>query len=416
MKPIKVMRYNGSFRHKAQRKKQILKTSLAVALSLAVVCVAFFAVYAVSRSVSEKQSDAGSKGELRDDATIDMTMSAGEACVLTLPEGVDILDVKFSSTDPKIARVDPAGTVNGLSEGTATITATDGEFSAACKFRIEVAKDEQPSEITTAYTANQDILNENIKKSKNSLYHLVVNRRTNTVTAYTYSEDGNYDVPVRAMVCSCGMGGADITPVGEFRTASMRRWATLFGDATHEFLYGQFVTEFNGDILFHSVPYEAESKDTLEIAEFNKLGTNASQGCVRLAVADSYWIYKNCPLNTPVIVIDADGSADPLGTPPAVRQNYRDGWDPTDPDAGNPLKGKLPRILGVKEPVTLARGEKFDPMEGVVAKDLCANVITERVNVMGQVLTDKPGTYYITYSVKDDFHLSRRWTRTVVVK
>lgn len=413
---MKVLRYNGSYRYKAQRRKQILKTTLAIALSLAVVCAAFFAVYAVSRSVAEKQSDAGLVSELKDDATTAMTMPQGEVCMLTLPEGVDVLDVQFTSSNAKIARVDPAGKVDGLNEGTATITATDGEFSAACEFRIEAAKKEQPAEITTAYITNQDILNENIGKSKNNLYHLVVNRRTNTVTAYTYSEDGSYDVPVRAMVCSCGTGGADITPVGEFRTASMRRWATLYGDAEHEFLYGQYVTEFNGDILFHSVPYEAESKDTLETAEFNKLGTNASQGCVRLAASDSYWIYKNCPLNTPVSVIDADGSADPLGTPPAVKQNYRDGWDPTDPDGGNPLKGKLPRILGVKEPVTLERGAVFDPMEGVVAKDLCANVITDRVNVTGQVLTQKPGTYYITYSVTDDFHLSRTWTRTVVVK
>ncbi|MFR5209625.1 MAG: L,D-transpeptidase family protein [Clostridia bacterium] len=28
---------------------------------------------------------------------------------------------------------------------------------------------------------------------------------------------------------------------------------------------------------------------------FNKLGEQASQGCVRLAVSDAKWVYDNCP-------------------------------------------------------------------------------------------------------------------------
>lgn len=411
------MRYNGSFRYKEQRKKQISKAVLAVILSLVVIAAAFFSVYAFSRSVSEKQSENNTLTEkLSADATTEMTMKHGAVCMLTLPEDVDIREVAFTSSDEKIVRVDSAGRVDGIKEGTATVTATDGDFSAACLFTIEAAeKTKAPSEITTAYLANLDTLYANIEKSRDNLYHLTVNRRTNTVTVYTYNEKGEYNVPVRAMVCSCGEGGANITPVGEFRTASMREWATLYGDDTHEFLYGQYVTEFNGEILFHSVPYELKDKQALETWEFNKLGTNASQGCVRLAAADSYWIYKNCPLNTPVSVIDADSSADPLGTPPAVTQNMNNGWDPTDPDKNNPFRDKLPRILNIED-VTLRLGEKFDPMDGVESKDICGNIITDRVTISGKVLTDKPGTYYLTYNVTDDFHLTRSANRTVVVK
>ena len=55
-------------------------------------------------------------------------------------------------------------------------------------------------------------------------------------------------------------------------------------------------------------------------------------------------------------------------------------------------------------------------MKGVVAKDICGNVITDRIEITGQVLTDKPGIYYLTYSVTDDFHLTRSVIRKVVVK
>lgn len=413
MKPLKIIHSDGAPDLGAPKNKQTAKIILALFLSLVVIVAAFFAVYAVSRALGG--ADDKNSTELKAGATTEMTISVNEACLLTLPENVDILDVTFSSSDEKIARVDPSGKVDGLKEGEAKITAESEFFSAACVFTVKKADDAKIAEVTTAYTANEDKLQANIKKSKDHLYCLVVNRRTDTVTVYTYDDEGKYTVPVRAMVCSCGAGGENETPVGEYKTASTSEWASLYGDDEHEMLFGQYATEFQGAYLFHSVPYVSESKDALEPGEFNKLGTNASQGCVRLMVADCYWIYKNCSINTPVIVIDKDATADPLGTPPVVKKPANGGWDPTDPDPKNPYKNKLPSITKVDN-VTLKKGEKFNPMKGVVAKDICGNVINDKVEIIGEVLTDKPGIYYLTYTVTDDFHLTRTVIRTVVVK
>ncbi len=411
MKPLKVVHSDPAPETGAKKKSHTGKIILALFLSLVVIVAAFFAVYFVSRAMGEGQKN---DSNLRAGATTEMTIPAGGACLLTLPDDVDVLDVTFSSSDDKIARVDPSGKVDGLAEGKAKITAKAEGFEASCNFTVEKAA-EQPAEVTTAYTANADVLSKNIEKSKDNLYCLVVNRKTNTVTVYTYDDEGKYSVPVRAMVCSCGAGGENETPVGEYKTASTSEWASLYGDDDHETLFGQYATEFHGAYLFHSVPYEEEKKDALEPGEFNKLGTNASQGCVRLMVADCYWIYKNCAKNTPVFVIDEDASSDPLGTPPIVKKPANGGWDPTDPDPKNPYKGKLPSI-GKAEDVTLKKGEKFDPMKGIIAKDICGNIINDEVEVIGKVLTDKPGTYYLTYTVTDAFHLTRSVIRTVVVK
>lgn len=412
---MRILRYGGASPHDAQRKKQILIGVLAVFLSLVVIVAAFFAVYAFTRGLAGGDKEPKSTVALQPDATAEMTIAGGDICTLTLPESVDVLDVTFTSSDPKIARVDPSGRVDGISPGTATITAVSDAFSAACKFIVDKAREKtRPAEVTTAYYANVERLNENIEKGGN-VYRLIVNRRTDTVTAYTYDDDGNYTLPVRAMVCSCGADGASATPVGDYSIGSKRSWAMLYGDASHPYLYGQYVTEFYGDFLFHSIPYEKRNKATMENEEFNKLGTNASQGCVRLMTADARWIYDNCPENTQVSVIDADASSDPLGTPPAVRQNYNNSWDPTDPNVDNPYLGKLPRILNVED-VSVKKGEEFHPMKGVIARDICGNRITDRVTITGKALTDKPGTYYLTYSVTDDFHLTVAVTRTVVVK
>ena len=410
---MRIKRTGGSIHLPEMGKKQIVKLVLAVVLALVVIAASFFAVYWFSHRPGVRDN---STRALQNEGKTEVALSRGETCMLTLPENVDVRDVRFTSSDDSIVRVDDAGRADGLAEGEATVSAKSKDFSASCVFHIGKAQPKQTvTEVTTAVTANQDALEKNRESGTADLFNIVVNRRTNTVTVYTYDSDGNYTLPVRAMVCSCGAGGTNTTPVGDYKTLSQRDWATLYGDATHEFLYGQYVTEFYGEYLFHSVPYEAMSKDTLETEEFNKLGTNASQGCVRLMMADVYWIYTNCPLNTPVHVIDADSSADPLGTPPTVRQNIYNGWDPTDPDENNPFKGKLPRILGLSN-ITITEGDAFDPMEGVTAKDICGNLITDRMTIKGEVIADKPGTYYLTYSVTDDFRLSRSAVRTVIVE
>ncbi len=69
--------------------------------------------------------------------------------------------------------------------------------------------------------------------------------------------------------------------------------------------------------------------------EYNKLGQTASAGCVRLTVADTKWIYDNCPSGT-VVVIYSSPDPGPLGKPEAQQIPLDCGWDPTDPDPDNP--------------------------------------------------------------------------------
>ena len=54
------------------------------------------------------------------------------------------------------------------------------------------------------------------------------------------------------------------------------------------------------------MPYYSAEKDQLETEEFNKLGTPASLGCVRLQIEDCKWIYDECPSGSPVVIYDGD--------------------------------------------------------------------------------------------------------------
>lgn len=164
-----------------------------------------------------------------------------------------------------------------------------------------------------------------------SPYLIKVNRTQNLVTVYKKDSAGEYTKPYRAMVCSVGKSGN--TPCGTFATTDRYTWRLLEGN-----VYGQYATRITGHILFHSVPYYTKNKSDLESEEYNKLGSAASLGCIRLSVKDAKWIYDNCPKNTAVVIYDSE-LPEPLEKPKPLKidpGDSRRGWDPTDPDPKNP--------------------------------------------------------------------------------
>ncbi len=162
-------------------------------------------------------------------------------------------------------------------------------------------------------------------------YLIKVNRQQNIVTVYVKNAYGEYTIPYKAMVCSVGFD--DDTPTGTFQIYQRYKWLPLYGG-----VYGQYSVRFNGPILFHSVPYYTQDKGDLKYNEYNKLGNPASQGCVRLSVADAKWIYDNCANGTVVVVYDS-AAPEPLTPPAPIKIDVNSpnrGWDPTDPDSKNP--------------------------------------------------------------------------------
>lgn len=166
-------------------------------------------------------------------------------------------------------------------------------------------------------------------------YVVYVNRVLNCVTIKQQDEDGSL-TPVKAMVCSCGREES-ATPEGTFRTSDYYEWRRMVDDT-----FGRYAVRFHRKILFHSVPYIEDSPDTLKWEEYNRLGENASLGCVRLAAEDAKWIYDNCKPGTKVVVYSDTEEAGELGKPTAEKiepdSPYRL-WDPTDDSAENPWFG-----------------------------------------------------------------------------
>lgn len=213
----------------------------------------------------------------------------------------------------------------------------DGEKYSNIPYKIEIKNIIANNEETVSEEELEEAKLDEEEKTNEAPYYIKVNYGANVVTIYKKDANNEYTIPFKAMVCSTGKA----TPKsGVYKLPTTRYvWRRLFGD-----VYGQYATKIVGQILFHSVPYLSNQKDTLKYAEYDKLGTTASAGCIRLTVEDARWIYNNCAAGT-MVEFYSSSKPGPLGKPSSQKisqyTNLRN-WDPTDPDPNNPWRGGKP--------------------------------------------------------------------------
>ena len=159
------------------------------------------------------------------------------------------------------------------------------------------------------------------------------------------AKDGEW-TEERVMICSTGRS-KDLTPRGSFHLMRQYPYKKM-GQIEGENVYSQYASRITGSYLFHSVPIggkkrynQDNGKKQMYVEYYEKLGTPASGGCIRLRCIDAYWVYMNCAVGTPVTITDDSGPIPP--TPPKLiyEEPYMDakheyGWDPSDPDPENP--------------------------------------------------------------------------------
>lgn len=243
---------------------------------------------------------------------------------------------------------------------------------------------------------DQEVPKEELKKadvsgslSKKAKYFIRVNYKANVVTIYSKDKNGEYTVPYKAMICSCGT----YTPEsGVYKTSDRYRWGKLIHNC-----YGQYATRIVNKILFHSVPYNTnKANDSLQFEEYDKLGTSASAGCVRLSVEDSKWIYDNCEKGTQVEFY-ASADPGPLGKPTAekISDNLEcRNWDPTDPAKGNPwvlYRERIKREEAKKE----AEARQAEAMQDEAAQAEETEKVLQEINeedVRVEIRIEKPKT------------------------
>lgn len=186
--------------------------------------------------------------------------------------------------------------------------------------------------VVEALEENKENLEE-IYPTGTTKYYIKVNCKRQTVNVYEKDENNKYSKPVKVMLCSTGV---ETPETGVYKITSFKQeWLGLQGN-----VYGQYCTQIVGNILFHSVPYiEKNNPSSLEYWEYDKLGEEASLGCIRLTVESAKWIFDNCETGTQVEFYSSEDPG-PLGKPETQKiSDYSEelkNWDPTDEKQENP--------------------------------------------------------------------------------
>lgn len=169
-------------------------------------------------------------------------------------------------------------------------------------------------------------VNDRTSEFKRSKYYLACDRVNGVMTVYT---DSTMKIPIKTIRVSVGKAETP-TKLGTFTLTRSDRWQLLMGPS-----WGQYGTHVTGGIYVHSVACSQKNDHNLPVAEYYRLGTPASHGCIRCCVADAKWVYDNCNGST-IYVFDGKYTKDeafkgPLGRKALTPLRGNQTFDPTDP-------------------------------------------------------------------------------------
>lgn len=121
-------------------------------------------------------------------------------------------------------------------------------------------------------------------------YNIYVNKSKQRVYIF------NGQTVVKEFICSTGKEETE-TPSGRFLTGSK---GPFFYASDSSICY--YWTRINNNYLFHSAIYDLDGYPIQ--SEYDKLGSKASHGCIRLPIDDAKWIQDNIPYGTLVTISD----------------------------------------------------------------------------------------------------------------
>lgn len=191
----------------------------------------------------------------------------------------------------------------------------------------------------------------NLKKSSSTQtnnFYIELNRAACVVTIYMYNDETKkYDIPIKTCTVSvgrdvstvAGTGGlnssSSYTPIGNYSICtngqSVKYTLKTMYEPDGSICYARWATHVVGNVYFHAIAVSAQSHYSLSSSTYNRLGSPASAGCIRMTVADAKWIYDYASTGSTVKIVKGSTSKPgPLGKAATIKTNGVS-YDPTDP-------------------------------------------------------------------------------------
>ena len=106
-----------------------------------------------------------------------------------------------------------------------------------------------------------------------------------------------YTKAVKTFKCSCGAPATPTLKGVHQAVGQVSEWYYMPKSS----VWVRYAFKIKGNYFFHSVLFGSRGAKYPTSSSVRNLGSNVSHGCIRLAVKDAKWIYKNC---TPGMTVD----------------------------------------------------------------------------------------------------------------
>ncbi len=189
-------------------------------------------------------------------------------------------------------------------------------------------------------------------------FYIEINRAASAVTIFMYNkETKKYDIPIKT--CSVSVGAdtwtnagtsglnpdSSYTPLGTYSICTNGTAVKYTMKPMHEpdgkILYARWTSHIVGNVYFHSIAVPKDSHYALSPYTYNRLGSPASAGCIRMMVADAKWIYDYASTGSIVKIVKGNAKKPgPLGKAPTIKVQGSINYDPSDPGVPDSRKKK----------------------------------------------------------------------------
>ena len=169
---------------------------------------------------------------------------------------------------------------------------------------------------TKPTTTTKPATNKPVTSTKLVSYRIDIDLTNQICTVYGVYSNKSTKALMSEFISSAKKGST--TPTGNFKitSASGGRKAKLRTAKLSGGTYAEFLIRFHGGKCMHTVPWKKRTTTgKVYKNHFNKLGTKASSGCVRMPWKLAHYIYERCPIGTPVRVFNGKAGAYPMGKP-----------------------------------------------------------------------------------------------------
>lgn len=190
----------------------------------------------------------------------------------------------------------------------------DGEFGSASVKALQnwINKKVYPSTSKPGVAAPPSVKPTTLKS-----YRIDIDLTNQICTVYGIYSDKSAKALMSEFISSAKKGHT--TPTGNFKIQGASggrkaKYRTCLMSSKKA--YAEYACRFKGAKMMHTVPYKKrQTTGHVSKSEFNKLGTPASSGCVRMPWKLARYIYANCPVGTPVRVFKGTKGKYPAGKP-----------------------------------------------------------------------------------------------------